>query len=314
MANTQKKRIVVTGGAGFIASHITDAYIAAGHKVAVIDDLSTGFRKNVNPKAHFYKADIRDMKKLEAIFKKEKPQIVNHHAAVAEPVRSMREPERTYTSNVLGIINLLSLMGHYKSERIIFASTGGAIYGEPRHIPADESNPITPLSPYGFSKYLGEECIKQYSRWFGYDYVIFRYPNVYGPRQNPKGEAGVVAIFGGLMKAGRVPTIYGDGTKTREYVYVKDIARANELALVRGTGEIMNIGIGRAVSDNEIFKEVAEALNFKQPVKYAPYRNGEVYKIALDGSKGQKILGWKPTVALKDGIRLALETVRPNKA
>jgi UDP-glucose 4-epimerase len=300
-------RILVTGGAGFIASHVVDAYISAGHTVSVVDNLSTGFRRNLNPNAHFYNVDIRDAGKLEAVFRKEKPQIISHHAAVAEVVRSLIEPLPTYTSNVLGTINLLTLMARYKVARILFASTGGAIYGHPREVPADESNPITPLSPYGFSKYLGEECIQHYARWHGFDYVIFRYPNVYGPRQNPKGEAGVVAIFGGLMKAGRRPTIFGDGTKTREYVYVEDIAKANLLALRKGNGHILNIGAGRPVSDQEIYDVVAAHLKFPNAPIYAPFRPGEVNRIALKGEKARSVLGWQPRVTLARGIAMSLK-------
>ena len=196
-------KILITGGAGFIASHVADTYIKAGHKVAIVDNLLTGFRRNVNPKAKFYKADIRDLTQMQAIFKKERPEIVNHHAAIAEVVKSLRNPIPTLQTNVLGTTNVLLSFGMYgrgKNKKFIFSSTGGAIYGEPKKIPADESEERAPLSPYGLSKLLGEELIKFYARQYGFSYLIFRYPNVYGPRQNPKGEAGVIAIFGRLMK------------------------------------------------------------------------------------------------------------------
>ena len=301
----KRKKILVTGGAGFIASHVVDEYVKLGHKVVVIDNLSTGFRKNVNKKARFYNADIRNLEVIEKIFKKEKPEVVNHHAAIAEVVKSLRNPIPTLDANVLGTVNVLISFGKYgKGKRkFIFSSTGGAIYGEPKKIPADENSPETPLSPYGLSKHLGEICIKFYAKIYGFDYLLFRYPNVYGPRQNPKGEAGVVAIFTGLMKSGKRPTIFGNGTKTRDYVYVDDIAKANVLALDKGKNVILNLGLGKKISDQDIFDELAKNLDFKEKPAYAPFRKGEVYQIAITGAKAKKILGWKPKFSFKQGIK-----------
>lgn len=300
-----KKKILITGGAGFIASHITDAYIKAGHTVSIVDNLLTGFKKNLNPKATFYNTDIRNLAQMEKIFRKEKPEIVNHHAAIAEVIKSVRNPLPTLEVNVLGTTNVLLAFGKYgrgARKKFIFSSTGGAIYGEPKKIPADETTPATPLSPYGLSKLLGEEVIKFYARQYNFDYFIFRYPNVYGPRQNPKGEAGVVAIFGGLMKAGLRPTIFGDGTKARDYTYVADIARANVLALTRGKNETINLGWGKKITDNMIFNAIARETQFRDKPRYAPYRKGEVYQISLDARKARAILGWKPRVKLREGI------------
>ncbi len=302
-------KILITGGAGFIASHVADAYVKAGHKVVIVDNLATGFRKNINPKAKFYKADIRNAKKIEEIFKKEKPQIVNHHAAIAEVVKSLRDPMPTFDVNVTGTTNLLLSSGRHGVKKFIFSSTGGAIYGEPKKIPADELTEPVPLSPYGLSKHLGELLIKFYAKTYGFDYCIFRYPNVYGPRQNPKGEAGVVAIFGGLMKSGMRPTIFGDGTKTRDYTYVEDIARANMLALTKGKNEIINLGWGKKVSDTQIFDTIAKYTHFKEKPIYAPYRKGEVYQIAITNAKAKKILGWAPKVKFEDGVKKTLETL-----
>lgn len=305
-------KIIVTGGAGFIASHITDAYIKAGHRVAVIDNLVTGFRRNVHPKAKLYKADIRNLALIERIFKTERPEAVNHHAAIAEVVKSLVNPVPTYEVNVLGTANVLLAFGKYgrgKNRRFIFSSTGGAIYGEPKMIPADERTPRTPLSPYGLSKAIGEDIIQFYAKQYGFAPVIFRYPNVYGPRQNPKGEAGVVAIFGGLLKKGRQPTIFGDGTKARDYTYVGDLVRANLTALTKGGGHILNLGWGVPVSDQMIFDEVARAANYDGRPAYAPYRTGEVYRIALDAKKAKKILGWKPAMRLRDGIRKTVDSL-----
>jgi UDP-glucose 4-epimerase len=309
-------KIIVTGGAGFIASHITDAYVKAGHHVAVIDNLSKGFRKNVNPKATFYKADITNLALMEKIFAKEKPTIVNHHAAIAEVVRSMRDPIPTLTTNVLGTANLLLAFGHHGraaathtggGKKFIFASTGGAMYGDPKRIPVNESAPVDPLSPYGLSKLLAEEEIKFYAKQFGFDYFIFRYANVYGPRQNPRGEAGIVAIFGALMRAGKRPTIFGDGTKARDYISVGDVTAANLAALKRGKNTIVNIGRGEIVTDRDMFRAIARATDFKAEPIYAPYRAGEIYRISLDASRARKVLGWKPKTKLQPGVNKAIQ-------
>ena len=305
-------KIIVTGGAGFIASHVTDAYVKAGHNVVVIDNLLTGFRKNLNPKAKFYKADIRDLALIEKIMKRERPEVVNHHAAIAEVVKSVINPIPTYEVNVLGTANVLLAFGKFgkgKNRRFIFSSTGGAIYGEPKKIPADESTPRTPLSPYGLSKAIGEDVINFYAKQYGFTPVIFRYPNVYGPRQNPKGEAGVIAIFGGLMKSGKQPIIFGDGTKARDYTYVGDLVRANLAALRKGDNAVINLGWGKPVTDNMIFKGVAKATGFSGKPKYAPYRKGEVYRISLDARKAHRLLGWKPSVELQEGIERAVEGI-----
>lgn len=302
-------KILITGGAGFIGSHVVDAYLQAGYRVVVIDNLATGFRKNVNPRAKFYKADIRNAKKIEEIFKKERPDVVNHHAAIAEVVKSLRDPMPTLDVNVTGTVNLLLSSGKYGVKKFIFSSTGGAIYGEPKKIPADERTEPVPLSPYGLSKHLGELVIQFYAKMYGFNYIIFRYPNVYGPRQNPKGEAGVVAIFGGLMKSGKRPTIFGDGTKTRDYVYVGDITRANVLALQKGKNEIINLGWGKKISDRQIFDTIAKYTNFKEKPIYAPYRKGEVYQIAITNAKAKQILNWAPNVKFEEGVRRTLETL-----
>lgn len=309
-------KIIITGGAGFIGSHVADAYIKAGHRVAVIDNLATGFRRNVNERARFYKADIRDLAAMEKIFRRERPEIINHHAAIAEVVKSVRNPLPTYETNLLGTANVLLAFGNHgrgTNRKFIFSSTGGAIYGEPKKIPADEKTPTTPLSPYGLSKHLGEEIIKFYGRIYKFPYLIFRYPNVYGPRQNPKGEAGVVAIFGGLVKSGKEPTIFGDGTKARDYTYVDDIVRANTAALRKGANETVNIGWGKKISDQMIFEAVAKHAGFAKPCRYAPFRPGEVYQIALDAKKARRILGWKPTVPLDEGVRRTFAAIRPGR-
>lgn len=308
----KKKTILVTGGAGFIASHIVDAYIALGHRVVVIDNLSTGQKTNVNANAVFYDADIRDKAAIEDIFQKEKPEIVNHHAAIAEVVKSLRDPIPTIETNVIGTINLLMAGKDNEMKKFIFASTGGAIYGEPKKIPADEKTPATPLSPYGLSKLQSEQAITCYARNFGFDYLIFRYPNVYGPRQNPKGEAGVVAIFSELMINNKRPTIFGDGTKMRDYVYVDDLVRANIIALTNNSNDIFNLGWGIGISDKEVFDSLAEAIGIHDihPI-YAKYRKGEVYKISLDAKKAKKVLNWWPKIKFKQGVKKYIEITYP---
>lgn len=300
-----KMKMVVTGGAGFIASHIADAYIARGHRVVVIDNLSTGSKRNVNPKAKFYKADIRNAALVGRIMKRERPDAVNHHAAEVSVVESVRNPQRTFEVNVIGTMNLIIAFGKSGKGRkkFIFASTGGAIYGEPKKIPASETAPALPLAPYGLSKFIAEEVVKFYAREYRLPYLNLRYSNVYGPRQNPKGEAGVVAIFAGLMRRDTRPTIFGNGTKTRDYVYVGDIVRANELALRRGENETVNLGSGKEISDQEVFDAIARCLNFRKSPRYAPFRPGEVKRISLDARRARKVLGWTPKISFAQGIR-----------
>jgi UDP-glucose 4-epimerase len=302
-------KILVTGGAGFIGSHITDLYIKAGHKVVVVDNLSHGDKKNINPKAKFYKCDIRNLSGLEHVFKKEHPQIINHHAALIEVVKSMIDPSPTFETNTLGTINLLSLGGKYGIKKFIFASTGGAIYGESKKIPTDESNKPRPLSPYGLSKYLSELAINFYSDVYGFNYFIFRYPNVYGPRQTPRGEAGVVPIFVGLMKKGGQPIIFGDGLKTRDYAYVSDIAHANLLALTKGRRDVANLGTKKETSDHKVFETIARYLNFMHPPIHAKLRKGEVYRSVITNAKAKKILGWRPVTDFESGIRKTIDSM-----
>ena len=297
-------KILVTGGAGFIGSHVVDRYVDLGHEVAVIDNLSTGFEKNLNAKAKFFKADIRELEKIYEIAGDFKPDVINHHAALAEVTKSIENPSDTLAVNVMGTANVLLAGGKASIKHFIFSSTGGAIYGDPVHLPADESCKPAPLSPYGLSKLLGENIIEFYARIYGLTYTIFRYSNVYGPRQNPGGEAGVVAIFTNLIKSGTRPTIFGDGSKTRDYVYVGDVVSANELALDTTENNLLNLGWGKEISDKEIFDAIASALNFSKDSIYAPFREGEVSKISLDSTKARKILGWVPKVNITEGINI----------
>lgn len=301
-------KALVTGGAGFIGSHVVDGYLAAGIEVAVVDDLSRGSRENLPAGASFYQADVRDRAALEAIFEKEKPQIINHHAAQIDVRRAVREPIFDAECNILGSIHLLDLGVKHKVQRFVYASTGGAIYGEPKILPAREGTDVLPLAPYGVSKHTVEHYLFTYSVLNKLPYVVLRYGNVYGPRQSSKGEAGVVAIFCEQMLQGITPTIYGDGSKTRDYIEVADVVRANVKALKSGEGEIFNISSGVRSTDYEIFIAVREALGIApfEP-RYAPKRPGEVDHIGLDVSKARAKLDWQPEVELRQGVKRTAE-------
>ncbi len=302
-------KILVTGGAGFIGSHIVDKYISIGHKVFIIDNLSSGFKKNLNKKAKFYKADIRDLSSIKKILNKEKPQIVNHHAAISEVVKSLRDPHLTYETNILGTANLLLASGESGIKKFIFISSGGAVYGNPKKLPVKEDSLLKPLSPYAFSKYLGEKFVEFYSGVFGFDYLIFRYANVYGQRQNPKGEAGVISIFTDLIKNDLQPTIFGDGSKTRDYIYIDDIIKANIAGIKKAKNEILNLGCGIEINDQQVFDTIAQKLDFNKPAIYSPFRQREVYRIVLNSNKAKKILKWKPTIDFKKGITKYIENI-----
>lgn len=296
-------KVLVTGGAGFIGSHVVDALVKASHDVVVVDDLSMGKREQVHPAARFHRVDIRDRRALEEIFRIEQPEVINHHAAQGNLRRSMTEPSFDASVNIVGSLNLLELALAYKIRKFVNISSGGAVYGEPRRLPVDELHPICPMSAYGVSKY----AVEQYLRLFdgsGLDYTILRYANVYGPRQDPTGEAGVVAIFSRQMLAGERPTIFGDGSKTRDYVYVGDVVAANLLAMAekRASGRSYNIGLGREVSDRQIFELVRSAVGATVAPILASKRPGEIDRICLDASLAKAELGWKPTVSLEEGM------------
>jgi UDP-glucose 4-epimerase len=294
-------KVLVTGGAGFIASHVVDALLAAGHQVVVIDNLSTGKRENLNPQAIFYHVDICSSDVAE-VFAKERPEIVNHHAAQMDVRRAVREPQFDAAVNVLGAVNILECARTYGVRKIIYASTGGAVYGEPTSLPVDEAHPLAPLSPYGLTKYTFEAYLALYQRLHGFAFTVLRYPNVYGPRQDPHGEAGVVAIFSQQMLHGERPTIFGDGTKSRDYVYISDIVTANLLVIESGDGEVYNLGWGKEITDYQIFTVVRDALGSDAAPCFAPKRPGEIDRICLDSHKIRYQLGWQPTVSLAVGV------------
>ena len=304
-------RILVTGGAGFIGSHVVDALIDDGHEVAIVDNMSRGREDNVNPKAALHRADIRDADALRRVFEEFKPEIVNHHAAHIDLRKSVEDPAFDAEANILGTLNLLALSVENKCRRFVFISSGGAVYGIPKRLPVDEGHPIKPVSPYGASKYSAECYVDMYHRIYDLETVILRYSNVYGPRQDPKGEAGVVAIFAGLMLNNKPATIFGDGTKTRDYAYVGDLVKANMAAMLReGAQGCFNLGTGVETSDMQIFEAVREAAGADVEPIFSEMRPGEVYRICLDCSLAEKGLGWRANTPLKDGIAKAVDYYR----
>ncbi len=300
-------KILVTGGAGFIGSHVVDTFIANGHEVVVVDDLSTGRRSNLNPAATFYQIDIRS-DELAEVFEKEKPQIVDHHAAQMDVRRSVVDPLFDADVNVLGSIKLIELARQHKVERFIYISTGGAVYGEPEYLPCDEAHPINPICPYGASKHTVEHYLYMYHELYDMDYVVLRYPNVYGPRQDPHGEAGVVAIFTGLMLKGDQVVINGDGDQERDFVYVGDCAKANLLAVTtENSNTIFNLGEGKATTVNDVYRELKKITNYQLSAVHGPAKVGETRRIYLEAKKAAQELDWLPSVGLGDGLTKTVE-------
>ena len=304
-------KVLVTGGAGFIGSHVVDLFVAEGHQVVVVDDLSTGKGENLNHEARFYRVDIRSSE-LEKVFATEKPEVISHHAAKANVRESMEKPILYAEVNILGSLNLLELSRKYGVRKIIYASTGGAVYGEPQYLPVDEDHPINPLDPYGASKHHVEHYLYLYRANYGLAYTVLRYPNVYGPRQDPYGEAGVVAIFAHQMLQNRQAVINGSGEQERDFVYVGDVARSNLLALERGDGGIYNLGSGIGTSINEIFDRLKAITGYQGDKVHGPPKPGEVFKIRLDASRAREELGWVPQISLEEGLRRTVEYFAEN--
>jgi UDP-glucose 4-epimerase len=300
---------LVTGGAGFVGSHIVDAYLDDGHQVVVIDDLFTGHRENVNPKCEFHHMDIRDPH-LEDLFQKHRFEIVSHQAARGNVRASMEDPMTFADVNVRGGINLLDCCRKYGVNKIIYSSTGGCVYGDPRYLPADELHPLQPRDPYGASKAGFELYLPVYQMNYGLKYTILRYPNVYGARQDPFGEAGVIAIFAGQMLRGRQPVINGDGEQLRDYVHVSDVVRANRIVLNAGDNDIFNVGWGRGTSVNQIFRGLRDILGVEVAEVHGPAKLGEIRQTFLDARKIASTLGWTPQVDLADGLEQTVQYFR----
>lgn len=302
-------KILVTGGAGFIGSHVADAYLAAGHAVVVVDNLHAGAKENVPPGAVFYPVDIRS-EELGAIFAREKPEYVNHLAAQIDVRRSLTEPLFDADVNILGSINLLEQCIAHGVRKVVFASTGGAIYGEPKELPATENCPPNPKCHYATSKLAFECYLQLYRTLYGLSYVVLRYPNVYGPRQSPEGEAGVCSILTGLLLRGQQPTLYGFGKALRDYVYVGDIARANCIALEKGDGVTLNLGSGRGTSVRELFDIIRELVGYTGEPNLAALRPGEIEQSYISGNRAAEVLGWRPEVDLREGLRRTVAHIR----
>lgn len=294
-------RIVVTGGAGFIGSHVVDAYVDLGHDVIVVDDLSAGKREQVNPRARLAEMDIASPEFVDLV-RDLRPDVINHHAAQTSVRNSVADPLNDCRRNILGTLNLVEAARQAGVGKVIYISSGGAIYGEPETLPCPEDNPIAADSPYGISKHTPEHYLGLYRRLHGLDFTTLRYGNVYGPRQDPYGEAGVVAIFTAQMLAGQQAVINGSGEQERDYVYIADAVRANVAALDKGDGAALNIGSGVGTSVNEIFDRLKAATGYQREAVHGPAKPGETFRIYLDITRARDVLGWSPEVALADGI------------
>jgi UDP-glucose 4-epimerase len=298
-------RILVTGGAGFIGSHIVEAYLAEGHEVVVVDNLATGRRANVARRATLHEVDIHS-RELDQVFASFKPEVVNHHAAQASVKVGQADPVHDLEVNGGGTARIAQLAVANGARKLIYASSGGTVYGEPESLPVTEDHPIAPRSNYGTSKYAGELYVQLAARTSGIGYTIFRYGNAFGPRQDPHGEAGVVAIFAGLMRSGQPCTIDGDGEQKKDYLYVGDIARANVLALTAGNSLVANIGTGEGTTVNHIYRVLSAAIGNAIEPRSGPPRPADVRNFWLDYSRAKAALGWEPRVSFEEGIRLTV--------
>jgi len=295
-------KILVTGGAGFIGSNVVELYLSNGFEVVIVDDLSTGRASNLNPGARFIQMDIRSPE-LASVFENERPDFVNHHAAQMDVRRSIVEPIFDASVNILGSINLLENARKYGVKHFVYISTGGAVYGEPVYLPCDEEHPINPICQYGASKHTVEHYLYMYHENYGLEYTVIRYPNVYGPRQDPHGEAGVVAIFTGQMLQGEQVRINGDGEQERDFVHVYDCARANLLAVtVPHASGIFNLGSGKGTTVNQIYQALKDITSYGVDAVHGPAKLGETSKIYLDASKARCVFGWEPTLDLYAGL------------
>jgi len=308
-------RILVTGGAGFIGSHVADAYIAAGHEVAILDNFSTGREDNVNQAATVHRVDLRDQPEVEKAVASFRPELVNHHAAQSEVPRSVADPTYDAQVNIIGGLNLLKACVDHHVRKVIFSSTGGALYGEPDVVPAAEDHPVRPLSPYGTSKFAFEQYLATFRRTFGLDFTVLRYSNIYGPRQDFYAEEGrVIAIFASRMLAGKPVTIDWTGEQSRDMLHVGDVATANLAAVDRGSGERFHVSTGIATTMNDLFRKLALLTDYRLEPNRGPQRKGDVYRIALDNGRAREGLGWEPRVSLEEGLSLTVDYFREQVA
>jgi len=297
--------VLVTGGSGFIGSNIVDGLIKEGHKAIVVDNLSTGKKENLNKEAEFYQLDIRDQK-LEKVFEENNITHVIHHAAQIDVQHSINDPLFDAQNNILGTINVLEMAKDYEVEKIIYASSA-AVYGEPDYLPVDEEHPIKAMSPYGITKHTPEHYIKMYSELYDLKYTIFRYSNVYGPRQDPKGEGGVVSIFVDKMLAEERPVIFGDGEQTRDFIHVYDIVKANLLALEKGDNILVNISTESRDSVNDLVDYLNEVLPYSLEAINEEARKGDILHSSLANGKAKELLDWSPDYDLRAGLEQTVE-------
>jgi UDP-glucose 4-epimerase len=302
-------KILVTGGAGFIGSHVCDAFLGQGHEVWALDNLSSGRKENLDPRVRLVELDLRSPETA-GFIERERPDVVCHLAAQMDVRRSVDDPRFDAESNILGMLNLLEASRKAGVKKVIFSSTGGAIYGEQEVFPAPESHPTRPVSPYGVSKAAGELYLGYYQAQYGLRSVALRYANVYGPRQNPHGEAGVVAIFSQRLVGDRPCTIFGDGGQTRDFVFGPDVARANYLAFEKDFVGPVNIGTGVETDIKQLYRGLADAAGVKRDAEFAPGKPGEQRRSSVDNALAKKVLGWEPKVGLAEGLGRTIDFFR----
>jgi UDP-glucose 4-epimerase len=302
-------KLLVTGGAGFIGSHIVDRLVQEGHEVVVVDNLATGKRRNINRSAKFYKVDIRSWR-LERIFRNERPNVVMHLAAQMDVRKSVEDPVFDAEVNILGTLNVCREAVKHGVRKVVFSSSGGAIYGEQTAFPAPESHGTNPLSPYGLSKLCGEQYLSYYQRVSGLQVVSLRYANVYGPRQDPEGEAGVVAIFIRKMLNNEQAVINGNGRQTRDFVFVDDVAEANLAVMGQETQGVYNVGTGQETSINDLFRVLIQHTGSSSKEMHGPAKKGEQARSVIDNAKLRNDVSWEPKTDLNEGLRMTVEYFR----
>ena len=305
-------KVLVTGGAGFIGSHVVDAMLSEGYEVVIVDNLESGEKENVDPGVRVVEIDLRDPA-LSRVFQEHEPRYVCHLAAQASITKSIRGPLVDADANIIGSLNVLEECRKNGVEKVLFSSSGGAMYGEPMALPCGEDHPVRPLSPYGAAKAAVELYLPIYRSLYGLKYSALRYANVYGPRQNPTGEAGVVAIFAGRMLNGEQVFINGSGEQERDFIYVEDIARANVIALSAGNDEAFNLGSGEGTSVNEIFSRLSVVAGYRLKPEHRAEVDGEVFKIILNTDRARNVLGWEPRVSLEEGLNRTVESLRESR-
>jgi UDP-glucose 4-epimerase len=301
---------VLTGGAGFIGSHLAESLLADGFRVVVIDDLSSGKPERVPPEAELEQIDISDARALDSVIDATRPEAIYHLAAQSSVIVSVNDPARDCMVNVQGTLNVLEAAARHRAP-VIFSSTGGALYGEPDVVPADEDHPVRPLSPYGTSKFAFEQYLGTFRRTFGLDFTVLRYANIYGARQDFHAEEGrVVALFASRMLAGKPVTIDGTGEQSRDMLHVGDVAAANVAAVEQGSGGTFHVSTGIAITVNDLYRKLALLTGYRPAPNYGPPRKGDVYRIALDNERARVNLGWEPRVSLEEGLSLTVDYFR----